>query len=286
LSALARARDNGLADVLHAAGGLLPRSWPSCCRGGTPEGGPDVSKAKNRSSAAVASRDPGLLDVLNMVLPALGPKAARRLCAVARTTAEVCSSAALSALAWGSIWQTYLEAAAPPLAELAKATSFDAPAVVRAAALGELLPELRAGLWAPDAHGRPPLVLAASRRGPGATKGSAPSAVSALLAARASPNARSRDGWTALMWAATAGDLGTMRRLLRAKARVDVIAKEGTSALLCATRADRNDCAMVQLLLDHGADPALVPMQSPFDEHVAMDVRQALADAKRNSKRR
>ena len=32
-------------------------------------------------------------------------------------------------------------------------------------------------------------------------------------------------------------------------------------------------------LLSYRADPALVPMQSPFDEYVDMDVRQALASA-------
>ena len=46
------------------------------------------------------------------------------------------------------------------------------------------------------------------------------------------------------------------------------MSSDGTSPLLCAVRADSKPLEVVKLLLEHKADPALVPMQSPFDEYV------------------
>ncbi|CAE8615909.1 unnamed protein product, partial [Polarella glacialis] len=157
-----------------------------------------------------------------------------------------------------------------------------ANAVARAVALSALAPpEVRSALWAPDERGRPPLVAAACCGGDwGQTL------MRALLAARAQPDASSIDGWNALMWACQLGDREACSTLLQGKASANAVSQDGTSPLLNAVRADKEPLAIVRLLLEYGADPALVPMQSPFDEYVDMDVREALARAPQRPQRR
>eukprot|EP00438_Fugacium_kawagutii_P023928 Skav221181 [mRNA] locus=scaffold1504:51167:57162:- [translate_table: standard] len=109
-------------------------------------------------------------------------------------------------------------------------------------------------------------------------------------------DARSPDGWNALMWSAQRGNTEDCRVLLEARASANAVSSDGTSPLLCAVRADVAPIEVVKLLLAYRADPALVPMQSPFDEYVTrrrnswcsrvgarvevdMDVREALASA-------
>lgn len=237
-----------------------------------------------------------LIDILGLVLPALGPLVAARLRCIGRSVAEACSTAELAAVARGPVWHAYLEAAAPPLVQLLGSVFVAAAgsplrrrepaaavrAVSHAAALGELRPGGHAATWAPDARGLPPLVVAACF---GGRSGAGP-VVAALLRARAPPNSCGADCWTALMWASSHGDVETCAVLLREGANVNAVAKDGTSALLCAARADHSPLRVVNLLLEHRADPALVPMQSPFDEYVDFEVRQALATATRTSRRR
>jgi ankyrin repeat protein len=93
-----------------------------------------------------------------------------------------------------------------------------------------------------------PLVVAA-RQNDGAT-------VRALLAKGAADvNATSRDGSTALLWAAYHSDLATTRALIAAGAKPNTQNRYGVSPLLQASRTGAD--AIVQALLRAGADPAL-----------------------------
>ncbi|CAE7210674.1 unnamed protein product [Symbiodinium microadriaticum] len=148
--------------------------------------------------------------------------------------------------------------------------------VARAVAFSTFTKSKSLDLWSPDTMGRPPLVAAAccSRQ-----NGWGSSLLTALLEARAQPEASSPDGWNPLMWASQLGNHEDCQVLLKARACPNAVSADGTSPLLCAVRADRQPLVIVKLLLSYRADPALVPMQSPFDEYVDMDVRQALASA-------
>lgn len=210
--------------------------------------------------------------MLEFILPALGPEVASRMRATASRVLDSFSPTALATAARGRDWRAFLDAAAPSLASLV-AASADAAAVARAAALGRLLKgETLAALWAPDKLGRPPLMTAVCRR-------RAP-LVHALLSARANPDCPASDGWTSLMWASQLGKPELCAALLRGRASPNAVARDGSSPLLCAARADASPLAVVRLLLEARGNPDLVPMQSPFDEHVDMDVREELAKAK------
>jgi len=77
-------------------------------------------------------------------------------------------------------------------------------------------------------------------------------AVLALLEKGAQIN---RPGWTALHYAAAAGDLDIMKLLLERHAYIDAASPTGTTPLMLAAREGQEDA--VKLLLDEGADAAL-----------------------------
>ena len=68
--------------------------------------------------------------------------------------------------------------------------------------------------------------------------------VDLLLKGKADPNARSaKDGSTALMWAANAGQIDMVRRLLAAGASTSIKAKDGWTAVEAAQMAGHEDIA-------------------------------------------
>lgn len=77
-------------------------------------------------------------------------------------------------------------------------------------------------------------------------------AVLALLAKGAQVN---RPGWTALHYAAAAGDLDIMKLLLERHAYIDAASPTGTTALMLAAREGQEEA--VKLLLEEGADATL-----------------------------
>ncbi|MCR9141936.1 MAG: ankyrin repeat domain-containing protein [bacterium] len=101
-------------------------------------------------------------------------------------------------------------------------------------------------------NGFTPLMLAAKHR---------PAAAALLLANGARVNARTRSGTTALMVAATSGQLETLRLLLRSGADAKIKRRDGSSALTFAIQprysgsASGNIVPMTRLLLRRGADP-------------------------------
>lgn len=76
-------------------------------------------------------------------------------------------------------------------------------------------------------------------------------AVSLLLTARVSVNAKDDRGWTALMMAARDNHLDLVRFLLSRGAMVNIANKEGETALMYA--ADNDHLAIVRALIEHGA---------------------------------
>jgi ankyrin repeat protein len=76
--------------------------------------------------------------------------------------------------------------------------------------------------------------------------------VLALLAKGAQVN---RPGWTALHYAAAAGDLDIMKLLLERHAYIDAESPTGTTPLMLAAREGQQEA--VRLLLEEGADAAL-----------------------------
>jgi uncharacterized protein len=80
-------------------------------------------------------------------------------------------------------------------------------------------------------------------------------AVRALIAKRADVNETSRDGSTALLWAAYHSDIALARALLAAGAKPNIANKYGITPLLQASRTGADQ--VVQALLRAGADPAL-----------------------------
>jgi ankyrin repeat protein len=95
-------------------------------------------------------------------------------------------------------------------------------------------------------------------------------AVRKLIAARADVNVRSGDGSTPLLWAAHNSDLDMAKSLLAAGARVDVANNYGVTPLLDASRM--GDAAMVEVLLKAGADPKIA---SPEGETPLMAASRA-----------
>jgi len=77
-------------------------------------------------------------------------------------------------------------------------------------------------------------------------------AVLALIERGAQVN---RPGWTALHYAAAAGDLDIMKLLLERHAYIDAASPTGTTPLMLAAREGQEDA--VRLLLDEGADATL-----------------------------
>jgi len=77
-------------------------------------------------------------------------------------------------------------------------------------------------------------------------------AVLALLEKGAQVN---RPGWTALHYAAAAGDLDIMKLLLERHAYIDAASPTGTTPLMLAAREGQEDA--VKLLLEEGADATL-----------------------------
>jgi ankyrin repeat protein len=79
--------------------------------------------------------------------------------------------------------------------------------------------------------------------------------VRALLKSGADVNVRSGDGSTPLLWAVHTGNIEIVRALIAAKAAVDAANDYGITPLLQASRT--GDAALVELLLQSGANPAL-----------------------------
>jgi ankyrin repeat protein len=77
-------------------------------------------------------------------------------------------------------------------------------------------------------------------------------AVLAMLEKGAQVN---RPGWTALHYAAAAGDIDIMKLLLERHAYIDAESPTGTTPLMLAAREGQEDA--VQLLLEEGADASL-----------------------------
>ncbi len=77
--------------------------------------------------------------------------------------------------------------------------------------------------------------------------------VRALIDRGADVHTRSKSGFTPMLFAARAGDLGAARTLLAAGGNVNDTAPDGGSALLVATV--RGHIAVATFLLEHGADP-------------------------------
>ncbi|CAE6921401.1 unnamed protein product [Symbiodinium natans] len=221
-----------------------------------------------------------LLDVLALILKDLGLETACRCRLLCKGAREAIGPKGMRLAVEDADWLTaQLQASgvAVSLAALAAtgSTRSAASEVARAVAYSTFANSVLS-LWSPDVMGRPPLVAAAccSRQ-----NGWGSSLLTAMLDARAQPEASSPDGWNALMWASQLGNEEDCQVLLKAMANPNAVSADGTSPLLCAVRADRQPLVIVKLLLSYRADPALVPMQSPFDEYVDMDVRQALASA-------
>mmetsp|Transcript_55990 Transcript_55990/g.131023 ORF Transcript_55990/g.131023 Transcript_55990/m.131023 type:complete len:328 (-) Transcript_55990:134-1117(-) len=211
-----------------------------------------------------------IADVAHLILPALGPEEALRLRTIASPLRAAWDRSSIVALASTGVWSHFLRMV-PSMLSLVEQKEVDRAAIQRTAALGFLSPDGSSGIWSADVRGRSPLGLAVAMR--------SPKVVRSLLKARCPPDSSADKGgsaWSPLMWAAHNGDHRVCHELLQARAHVNSVARDGSSALLCATRADKASLDTVTVLLAAGADTELVPMQSPFDEHIEMEVRQAL----------
>lgn len=108
-----------------------------------------------------------------------------------------------------------------------------------------------------DEHGRTALMRAAYANLGSVTRleeedGKRAAMVEALLGEGAALDARDRDGWTALMWAAWSGLKRTADGLLKAGADVGVADAQGNTALIIA--AQGGHAGLVEALLAKGAD--------------------------------
>jgi len=77
--------------------------------------------------------------------------------------------------------------------------------------------------------------------------------VTALLNRGANIDAQDQNGWTALMWSVSHGDLKVIQLLLDGGANINVRDQKGSTAL--AEAAERGYIKIVKLLLEKGADP-------------------------------
>lgn len=109
----------------------------------------------------------------------------------------------------------------------------------------ELLAHPQVRLEEPSANGSTPLMMASFKHNK--------TAVLALLFRGADVN---RAGWTALHFAAAAGDLDIMDILLQHKADIDAPAPGGMTPLMLAAREGMEDA--VKMLLERGADATRV----------------------------
>ena len=100
--------------------------------------------------------------------------------------------------------------------------------------------------------------------------------VAALLARGADVGARSRNGFTPLLFAAREGDLASARRLVAAGADVGAAMPDGTSALIVATV--RGQVPVARFLLEAGADPNAGPI-TPRRRPAAAPEAEAGAEA-------
>lgn len=225
----------------------------------------DLGERVSQGSAA------GLSNCWGLLLAVLGPEVAARVRTTCQEARASYNDSVLKAAACNGSWATKdLLATAPPLVTLMAAAERPA-AILRSAALGPALLGA-ASTWAPDAQGRPPLVLAAMR---------GLEMVKALLCAKAHANVTDKAGWTPLMWASQAGDIACCIALVRTGASLNAISKDGASALLCGARADKHTGAIhvVKELLLALADPELVPRH--MHEHLEPEVQQFLQEALR-----
>ena len=83
------------------------------------------------------------------------------------------------------------------------------------------------------------------------------SVVAALIARKARLNLKTAYGHTALRVAVDHGHVDIVRKLLSAGALPNVPAKDGSAPLLAAVRSKHLNADLVELLLQHGADPTL-----------------------------
>ena len=138
---------------------------------------------------------------------------------------------------------------------------------------------VRVGRYVPQAALLVVLIAASSRAADdplvrAAAAGDAKS-VSALLAQRHDPNARTGDGSTALHWAVRAEDLGAVTALLRAGAQVSTPNALGVTPAYLA--AESGNAAILRRLLDAGADVKSVDASG--DTLLMAAVRAGSADA-------
>lgn len=250
-------------------GTLLYQHWLRAPPSREADDAEDGDRGPERPSSE-AKLEVTLVEVLSLLMTPLGPLESCRLQCLCRNAAFSSGELRHIFQEWGD------ELSLAKLAGAEQDATQVASAMRRAAAVAALAGRV-VELWAPDAMGRPALVTAAGNRRAPATRRT--QLLRALLQQRAQPEARSADGWDALMWSAQLGNCEDCRILLEARASPNAVSSDGTSPLLCAVRADAAPLEVVKLLLAYRADPALVPMQSPFDEYVDMDVREALARA-------
>ncbi len=120
-------------------------------------------------------------------------------------------------------------------------------------------------------------LLEAARKG-------APEEVRALISAGMDPDARGRDGKTALMLAAEAGRAGAVQALLEAGANPNVQTPGGGTALALAARNQQREA--VRLLLQAGANPKLrdahgvTPLMETVDAMIVRALIRAGADVR------
>jgi len=221
-----------------------------------------------------------LEDVVAFAAPWLGPEAVLKCGMLAPAILAATGRTLVCELAGGNEWAEYFETTSPPLVRLMQ--TIVAPRVVeRAAALASLRPNGLGAALAPDERGRSALVTAA--RISAAPLGRSPSSSSAVLrvvlAARAAPDEPDESGWTALMWAAQRGDGEACRTLLRGRADVNKLSRDGACALFCATRSDHKPVPIVRLLLGALADPSRVPVTGATGDHMDPEVHAAMHTA-------
>lgn len=105
-----------------------------------------------------------------------------------------------------------------------------------------------------------------------------------LLRWKADPNQTDQTGWTPLIWVAHRNAPDLCKVLIRGRADLDHIGKEGSTALSIASRCANTE--VVKTLLEAGASPFLVPIgNGNFDYHVGEEAMELIRKARRQARR-